>query len=35
MIKDGDSNEKIKRCTGLYEMVIIELRKLVEAKGEH
>jgi hypothetical protein len=35
MIKDGDTNEKIKRCTGLDETVITELRKLLEAKGEH
>jgi hypothetical protein len=35
MIKDGDSNDKIKRCTGLDESIIMEIRKLIEAKGEH
>ena len=35
MIKDGESNEKINRYTGLDEKVIMELRKLIEGKGEH
>lgn len=35
MIKDGDSNEKIKRCTGLDDSVIAELRKFIETKGAH
>ena len=35
MIIDGDSNEKIKKSTGLDESVIVELRKSIEPKGEH
>lgn len=33
MIKDGDTNDKIKRCAGLDESVITELRKLIEANS--
>jgi hypothetical protein len=35
MIKDGDTDEKIKRCTGLKEEDIYKLRKLLETQGEH
>ena len=35
MIIDGDSNEKIKKNTGLEESIIVELRKSLEPKGEH
>lgn len=35
MIKDGDTNEKIRKDTGLDESVIQELRKSLEPKGEH
>ena len=35
MIIDGDTNEKIKKNTGLDESVVVELRKSLEPKGEH
>lgn len=35
MIKYGETDEKIKRYTGLDEKAILELRKLIETKGEH
>ena len=35
MIKDGDSNDKIKRNTSLEEEQIDEIRKLIRSNGEH
>ena len=35
MIKDGDSNDKIKRNTSLEEEQIDEIRKLIKSNGEH